>query len=144
MGAQRPAPATHDQEDVMNKARAIVLTALLLTGQASASWLSRITGIDIDFTSGTVRFAPPQPQAVGEMLRNLPKDAFQYLTNPYEGMPGSGDQTRRKTHLAFQTEQIPEVQVEQRSLAEYDALVAVPGTATLDEMLASVFPEGDA
>lgn len=83
-------------------------------------------------------------QRIATHARSAQRGARFQLEKQYDGMPGSGDQTRRKTHLAFQTEQIPEVQVEQRSLAEYDALVAVPGAATLDEMLASVFPGGDA
>lgn len=83
-------------------------------------------------------------QRIATHARSAQRGARFQLETQYDGMPGSGDQTRRKTHLAFQTEQIPEVQVEQRSLAEYDALVAVPGAVTLDEMLASVFPEGDA
>ena len=58
-------------------------------------------------------------------------------------MPAPGeDVPRRKALLATQTEQLAELQVEQRPLAEYEALVAVSTTATLDEVLASVFPEG--
>lgn len=62
----------------------------------------------------------------------------------YEGLPMPGDQTpRRQVRLAFQAEEFPEVRVEQRSLAEYAALVSVGSTATLDEVLADVFSGDD-
>lgn len=49
---------------------------------ASASWLSEISGIDIDIPNGRVSVAPPKPQAIVPMLQNLPKDAAQALLNP--------------------------------------------------------------
>ncbi|GAA5534063.1 hypothetical protein Dalu01_02471 [Deinococcus aluminii] len=63
----------------------------------------------------------------------------------YDGLPAPGeDAPRRRVLLATQTEGLPEMQVEQRPLAEYEALVAVGETATLDEVLATLFRDGEA
>ncbi|MBI0447300.1 IS21 family transposase [Deinococcus sp. DB0503] len=63
----------------------------------------------------------------------------------YDGLPVPGDDApRRRALLASQTEGLPEMHVEQRSLAEYDALVTVGTTVTLDEVLATVFREDEA
>jgi len=61
----------------------IVAFALVITPTAaSASWLSEISGIDIDIPNGRVSVAAPKPQAIIPMLQNLPKDAAQALLNP--------------------------------------------------------------
>ena len=62
----------------------------------------------------------------------------------YDGMPAGGAARRRPTHLAFQTAVFPEVQVEQRSLAEYAALVAAPDRVRRDEVRAEMFREESA
>lgn len=49
---------------------------------ASASWLSEITGIDIDIPAGRISIGVPNPAAIPQMLQNLPKDAAQYFLNP--------------------------------------------------------------
>ena len=56
---------------------------LLFPFMASASWLSKITGIDVDVNSGTVRVNPPDPGAIVPMLQHLPKDVAQVALNPY-------------------------------------------------------------
>ncbi|WP_019010731.1 eCIS core domain-containing protein [Deinococcus aquatilis] len=58
------------------------LSLLLFISYASASWLSKITGISIDFSTATVKFSKPEPKAIPEMLKNLPKDAAQFFLNP--------------------------------------------------------------
>lgn len=73
--------------------------------------------------------------------RSAQRGARFLLEAQYDGLPTTGqDQPRRKTLLAYQAEALPEVNVEQRSLAEYDALVAVGDSVTLDEVLAEIFP----
>jgi len=57
-----------------------ILAAIPLT--AYASWLSNITGIDINVPAGTVSVSRPNPAAIPEMLRNLPNDVRQFVTNP--------------------------------------------------------------
>jgi hypothetical protein len=63
-----------------------LLCLLLVLGlsapPASASWLSEITGIDVNIPAGTVEVKAPNPAAIPEMLRNLPKDVGQALLNP--------------------------------------------------------------
>lgn len=68
----------------MRKSLACVVTISLLVAPlpARASWLSEITGIDIDIPNATIRVNPPKPQAIPEMLRNLPNDVGQALLNP--------------------------------------------------------------
>jgi hypothetical protein len=61
---------------------ALLALALLLPIQIRASWLSEITGIDINIPAGTVEFHAPRPQAIPEMLRNLPQDVGQAFLNP--------------------------------------------------------------
>jgi len=57
-----------------------ILAAIPLT--AYASWVSNITGIDINVPAGTVSVSRPNPAAIPEMLRNLPNDVRQFVTNP--------------------------------------------------------------
>lgn len=65
------------------KSRVIPLVLILsLPHSLSASWLSNITGVDINIPAGTVQVRPPNPSAIPEMLRNLPTDVGQALLNP--------------------------------------------------------------
>lgn len=68
----------------MRRLATAALAALALSAPtaARASWFSEITGIDIDIPNGTVRIAPPKPQAIPQMLQHLPQDAAQALLNP--------------------------------------------------------------
>ena len=54
----------------------------LITVSAQASWLSKITGIDINIPAGTISFDSPRPDAIPDMLKNLPTDLLEAL-NPY-------------------------------------------------------------
>ena len=49
---------------------------------AQASWLSEITGAEIDLNRGTVSLKPPNIGAIPEAIQNLPKDVGQALLNP--------------------------------------------------------------
>jgi tetratricopeptide (TPR) repeat protein len=62
---------------------AVATMLLLLSAQSAwASDLSKITGIDINIPAGTISFSTPQPQAIPDMLKNLPTDVLELL-NPY-------------------------------------------------------------
>ena len=50
--------------------------------EARASWLSEITGIDIDLNRGRVEIKPPNLAAIPQMVQNLPKDVGQAMLNP--------------------------------------------------------------
>ena len=56
-----------------------------LPGSANASWLSDITGVDINVPDGTITFGVPHPGAIPQMLQNLPKDVAVFLANPFAG-----------------------------------------------------------
>lgn len=64
----------------------IVACVLVLAGgiteSAQASWLSEITGVDVDLNRGTVSIKPPNLEAIPPMIQNLPKDVGQALLNP--------------------------------------------------------------
>jgi hypothetical protein len=60
----------------------LVVVALLLSTAAQASWLSEITGIDVDLNRGQVSVKPPNLAAVPQMIQNLPKDVGQAMLNP--------------------------------------------------------------
>jgi hypothetical protein len=59
-----------------------LIIALFLPLSVNASWLSDITGINIDVPNGSVSFGPPRPDRIPLMLQNLPKDATQFFLNP--------------------------------------------------------------
>lgn len=59
-----------------------LIIATLGASNAKASWLSEITGINVDLNRGTVSISPPNPAAIGPMIQNLPKDVGQALLNP--------------------------------------------------------------
>jgi len=61
---------------------AALLASFLLGAQAQASFLSDITGINVDVPNGTINFNVPQPQRIPEMLRNLPQDVGRAILNP--------------------------------------------------------------
>lgn len=67
----------------MTKNGAILFLALLTTSiGATASWLSEITGVDIDLNRGTIAVRPPNLDAIPQMIQNLPKDVGQAMLNP--------------------------------------------------------------
>jgi hypothetical protein len=59
--------------------------SLLLALQANASWLSDITGVDINVPNNSITFGVPRPDRIPQMLLNLPKDVAIFLANPYAG-----------------------------------------------------------
>src|SRR5579863_10422084 len=65
-----------------------LVAALLLYSlhcNLTASWLSNITGIDINVPSGTITFGTPRVDQIPQMLQNLPKDVGVFLLNPLAG-----------------------------------------------------------
>lgn len=61
----------------------IVIAAMaLMPAKAHSSWLSEITGVDINVPAGTVNVQAPNPEAIPRMLENLPRDVGQALLNP--------------------------------------------------------------
>jgi hypothetical protein len=69
----------------MNRSGGFVIAIAMVSvsaPSAHASWLSKITGIHINPSAGHFYVEAPQPQAIPEMLQNLPKDAAQFLLNP--------------------------------------------------------------
>jgi hypothetical protein len=61
---------------------AIASLLLAVPAFANASWLSEITGIDVDLNRGRVEVKPPNLGAIPQMIQNLPKDVGQALLNP--------------------------------------------------------------
>lgn len=61
------------------------VTALFFVAPASGSWLSDITGINIDVPRGTIHIGRPNPAAIPQMIQNLPKDVGQFFLNPAGG-----------------------------------------------------------
>jgi Domain of unknown function (DUF4157) len=57
----------------------------LLPLQADASWLSDITGVDINVPNNSITFGVPRPDRIPQMLVNLPKDVAIFLANPWAG-----------------------------------------------------------
>lgn len=66
----------------MKAARALLLLSIGLPTLAFGSWLSEITGIDIDLNRGSVQVKPPNLGAIPQMIQNLPKDVGQAMLNP--------------------------------------------------------------
>lgn len=62
-----------------------LLLIVTLPRVACASWLSDITGIDINAPAGTVTLGVPRPDRIPMMLQNLPKDLAIFLLNPLLG-----------------------------------------------------------
>jgi hypothetical protein len=65
-----------------NKSLLLIISYLLVSVSAQASWLSEITGIGADLTTGEVTIKPPDISAIPKMIENLPKDVSQALLNP--------------------------------------------------------------
>jgi hypothetical protein len=61
---------------------ATALAVLASLTSAHASWLSDITGVDVNVPRGTVTFGPPRPDSIPQMLQNLPKDVATFFLNP--------------------------------------------------------------
>jgi tetratricopeptide (TPR) repeat protein len=61
-------------------AASILIILILNANVAYASFLSEITGIDINVPAGTISFHAPHPEVIPEMLRNLPQDIMYFLS----------------------------------------------------------------
>jgi len=59
-----------------------VSMSVIFQGLVMGSWLSDITGIDINIPAGTVSVGVPHPQAIPQMLQHLPQDIGQAFLNP--------------------------------------------------------------
>lgn len=62
-----------------------LLLIIALSSIASASWLSDITGVDINVPASKITLGMPRPDRIPLMLQNLPKDLAIYLLNPLAG-----------------------------------------------------------
>lgn len=60
----------------------LLLLVIAMPRGAQASWVSVITGVDVDLSRGTVSVKPPNLAAIPKMIQNLPKDVGQALLNP--------------------------------------------------------------
>lgn len=71
-------------KQIVRRIIAVVAIALLCfqSSPLHASWLSDITGINIDVPAGRISIGPPRPDRIPQMLQNLPKDAAQFFLNP--------------------------------------------------------------
>ena len=68
----------------MRRSASVLLAVALLLGPQpmTASWLSDITGVNVNVPAGTVSFGPPRPDRIPMMLQNLPRDAATFFLNP--------------------------------------------------------------
>ncbi len=66
----------------MRKSKLLALLLLLnIPATADASWLSDITGIDVNVPAGKISINTPRPQDIPQMIQHLPDDVRQAL-NP--------------------------------------------------------------
>ena len=68
------------------RVRLLIVTTLIVvlaSPALNASWLSDITGINVDLTARKVEIGQPRPEAIPNMLANLPKDIGQALLAPH-------------------------------------------------------------
>lgn len=61
------------------------LIVLISFTALQASWVSDITGVNIDVPAGRATFGPPRPDRIPQMLQHLPQDAATFFLNPYAG-----------------------------------------------------------
>jgi Domain of unknown function (DUF4157) len=79
-------------------ALAAFLPFVLLPTATQASWLSKITGVHINPSKGEFRVEAPDPSAIPDMLKNLPKDAAQFVLNPAGAYLAEAIRISRNTH----------------------------------------------
>jgi hypothetical protein len=97
-------------------ALAAAVPIVFLSTAAQASWLSKITGVHINPSKGEFRVEAPDPSAIPDMLRNLPKDAAQFLLNPNGAYLAEAIRISRNTHWGSAQPLPPAVR---RDLAPY-------------------------
>ena len=88
-------------------AAAVTVAAFTLHSHAQASWLSEITGIDIDLNRGRVAIKPPNLAAIPQMIQNLPKDVGQAMLNPASPVLATAIRFSRGQALNRGTQPIP-------------------------------------
>ena len=152
---ERPVDRLHTEQSALSPVPPTDTIAVFLREPRKASWDSFVSyagnfygvpwiyagqsvdvqadGVTVQIFSGAARIATHP--------RSAQRGARFAVERQYDGMPAGGAAARRRTHLAYQQEGLSEVQVEQRPLAEYAALVDVPDSLTLDEVLADVVRE---
>lgn len=79
-------------------APAAALPIAFFSTSAQASWLSKITGVHINPSAGEFRVEAPDPTAIPDMLKNLPKDAAQFVLNPAGAYLAEAIRISRNTH----------------------------------------------
>src|SRR6476469_9828537 len=57
--------------------------SLAINVAVEASWLSDITGVNVDVPRGTTTFSTPRPQDIPQALANLPTDVGQLFLAPH-------------------------------------------------------------
>ena len=120
------------------------LAILSTTHSANASWLSEITGINLDVPNGSFVVKPPNLDAIVPMLQNLPKDVAQVALNPHAPQLATAIRYSRAEAIRRGVQPIPNSLRQQ--LASYfppgivDRVrwTTVSGGFTLDAFLANV------
>jgi hypothetical protein len=83
----------------------IVLASLLFAQTAAASWLSEITGVNIDIPNGTITFNQPKPEKIIPALQELPFDIAKTAFVP--GAVLATEIRRSRNQLRFGARPIP-------------------------------------
>ncbi|WP_322846926.1 eCIS core domain-containing protein [Pseudomonas sp. B33.4] len=86
----------------------VLLFTVLTFTDAQASWLSEITGIDINVNRGTISIKTPNISAIPPMIQNLPKDVGQALLNPAAPILAEAIRFSRAQALNRGTQPIPD------------------------------------
>lgn len=69
----------------MRALRKIVVGIVLIinfNSPVAASWLSDVTGVDINVPNGTITVGTPNPAAIVPMIQNAPRDIATFFLNP--------------------------------------------------------------
>jgi hypothetical protein len=85
----------------------LLMTLSVAFNVSHASWLSEITGIDVDVNNGTISVKPPNINAIPPMIQNLPKDVGQAMLNPAAPILAQGIRTSRSQAKGRGTHPIP-------------------------------------
>ncbi|MBB5378442.1 hypothetical protein HNQ07_003949, partial [Deinococcus metalli] len=152
---ERPVDRLHQEQSALTPIPPIDTIAVFLREPRKVSWDSFVSyagnfygvpwsyagqGVDVQADQVTVQIFSGGCR-IAVHPRSAQRGARFVVDRQYDGMPAGGAAARRGLHLAYQQAALSDVQVEQRPLAEYAALVASPDSITLDEVLADVFRE---
>ncbi|WP_291423103.1 IS21 family transposase [Deinococcus sp.] len=154
----RPVDRLHQEQPALTPIPPVDTIAVFLREPRKVSWDSFVSyagnfygvpwsyagqGVDVQADQVTVQIFSGGCR-IAVHPRSAQRGARFVVDRQYDGLPAGGAAARRGPHLAYQQEALSDVQVEQRPLAEYAALVAIQDSVTLDEVLADVFREGSA